>query len=584
MFSFRRSESRQTDEQLKEFARSLPKRLSGPIAIRQAGGSIEQTSLVFRDSEPFAEGGTSVLFRVHNPSLNEDRILKVRTVPLEDSTEWQHEWSTLVELSRRGNICIPKIHSVGTIEDLPVLVMSVVEGQTLRELITYWQNSPALTPSSPAAFLRFIHRLMRGVFVTMYRIGKAGEPRPIHGDLKRGNLILQCRNADGDYWKDPFSVWVLDFGEASLCERQNRGMTPRYASPEQMLANSIQDADPLTPASDQYQLGVMLNDLLDFFERRYRTKLRKSAHLITRSRANALRRLAGKLTARRPSDRCRSFRKAIVELRRCRQPSLRILLRPAFLTLILFAAFLLYSDWAKAGKINALESEVQVLKIEKSDLLQWIEDNRLGEGNGPSVDNAVDEAWSTMIRELRSHQNDIQERIDRRSVIIAGKYGSAFAEQFKAKLYERLLDLEGVDQWRVPLFGIRGNDDDGLVFSIVVDGVAVANRLPIKGLVESSDAPRTPNQWRGTDQGFPPFTVASDSLVEIRLERKGSRMLGMSTGYTIIDTISTRGGVGLFHLGELRGLEWSERLYRGGLTAPSPRLGGATLRIAFERL
>lgn len=77
----------------------------------------------------------------------------------------------------------------------------------------------------------------------------------VHRDLKPGNILV---TADGQ-------VLLLDFGIAALLEEGREGpltragtgpMTPDYASPEQLRG------EPVTTASDVYQLGILLHVLL----------------------------------------------------------------------------------------------------------------------------------------------------------------------------------------------------------------------------------------------------------------------------------------------------------------------------------
>ncbi len=76
----------------------------------------------------------------------------------------------------------------------------------------------------------------------------------VHRDLKPGNILI---TADGVPKLLDFGIAkLLDPGETSVTMAEERLMTPRYASPEQVLG------EPITAASDIYTLGLLLFKLL----------------------------------------------------------------------------------------------------------------------------------------------------------------------------------------------------------------------------------------------------------------------------------------------------------------------------------
>ncbi len=121
----------------------------------------------------------------------------------------------------------------------PWLAMPFVEGMQLREWLR-GERPPAL-------------RERLTLFATLCRaVHHAHQRLIVHRDLKPSNVMVR---ADG-------SPVLLDFGIAKLIDdteggdTQTRAMTPRYASPEQLLGL------PVTTATDVYGLGLLLYEML----------------------------------------------------------------------------------------------------------------------------------------------------------------------------------------------------------------------------------------------------------------------------------------------------------------------------------
>jgi Protein kinase domain len=151
---------------------------------------------------------------------------------------------------------IARLFDAGTTEDgMPYFVMEYVEGQTIDS----WCNERKLNVTERLELFRSVCSALQ----------YAHQKLVVHLDLKPGNILV---NSEG-------IVKLLDFGIARLLQPHGeegvtaytmtllQGMTPEYASPEQVQGM------PISTASDVYSLGVVLYELLTG-HRPYRMKSR----------------------------------------------------------------------------------------------------------------------------------------------------------------------------------------------------------------------------------------------------------------------------------------------------------------------
>ncbi len=126
---------------------------------------------------------------------------------------------------------------------LPYLVMEYVDGMPLDEYCDHNHLS--------------VRQRIKLVITVCDAVQYAHNNMIIHRDLKPANILVNCSG----------NVKILDFGIAKLLEEGLKSgpaitqatqslMTPNYASPEQMLGQTI------TTATDTYSLGVILYKLL----------------------------------------------------------------------------------------------------------------------------------------------------------------------------------------------------------------------------------------------------------------------------------------------------------------------------------
>jgi serine/threonine protein kinase len=207
----------------------------------------------YRIGEKLGKGGMGEVYRATNLRLEQTVAVKVMNPRLLDNEQarqrFLQEARTAVKVQHPNAVSVTDF---GETEDgLVYLVMEFLEGSSLRQIIN------AEAPLDPARAVSLMLQVSAA-------LGAAHDAGVIHRDLKPPNIFLEQR-------KDaPASVRLLDFGIAKLLESAETDEdalhfvtgggtllgTPRYMSPEQC------DAEPLTPASDIYSLGVMLYEML----------------------------------------------------------------------------------------------------------------------------------------------------------------------------------------------------------------------------------------------------------------------------------------------------------------------------------
>lgn len=189
--------------------------------------------------------GTVVLARPSDDPVSAPVAIKLLHRDVTDDTalrRFEREGVILAALRHRH---IARHLDQGTaLDGRPYLVMEVVDGLP----ITAYADRHRLTVDDR---LRLLRDACRGV-------GHAHRNHVVHRDLKPSNVLV-----DGDA-----TVKVLDFGiarwldghapdgGAPLTRTEQRVLTPRYASPEQIRG------DVVGPASDVFALGLLLFELL----------------------------------------------------------------------------------------------------------------------------------------------------------------------------------------------------------------------------------------------------------------------------------------------------------------------------------
>ena len=187
-----------------------------------------------------AAGGMGRVYRARRAdgSLDRDVAIKVSAssgLSEELRSRFAQEQNVLAGLNH-PNICQLYDAQVSA-EGWPYLVMEFIDGESIVE---YCHNN--------SLSLRQRLRLLVDV---VDAVAYAHAQLVVHRDIKPANVMV---NTNGE-------VKLLDFGIAKLLESeaaltQSTPLTPRYASPEQLLGQ------PITVASDISQLGLLIYEVL----------------------------------------------------------------------------------------------------------------------------------------------------------------------------------------------------------------------------------------------------------------------------------------------------------------------------------
>ena len=194
----------------------------------------------YRVATKIATGGTSTVYRGLDTRLDRPVALKVMDSRYAGDqqflTRFQLEARTVARLKDPGLVAV---YDQGLDARHPFLVMELVEGGTLRELLT--ERGP-MPPHAVAAVLRPV----LGGLAAAHRAGL------VHRDVKPENVLIS----------DEGEVKIVDFGlvravaAAGITSTSVILGTAAYLSPEQ-----VRDGDA-SPRSDVYATGIVTYELL----------------------------------------------------------------------------------------------------------------------------------------------------------------------------------------------------------------------------------------------------------------------------------------------------------------------------------
>ena len=188
------------------------------------------------------EGGMGAVYEAERPGLGKRVALKLArsaSLSTESARRFEQEKRILARLQHPN---ITQLHDAGvTAEGVPYFAMEIVQGDTIVAYARVHQLS--------------VRERLELFLDVCAAVQLAHSQLVIHRDIKPSNVLV---TADGH-------VKLLDFGVAKLLEEANapritrtegRIYTPGYAAPEQLRS------EPITTATDVYQLGALLYEVL----------------------------------------------------------------------------------------------------------------------------------------------------------------------------------------------------------------------------------------------------------------------------------------------------------------------------------
>ena len=202
---------------------------------------------------PLGRGGMGEVYSARDSRLNRVVALKVvRDVAALDPEARERFEREARAVAALNHPHIVTIHSIETVEGVPLLTMELVEGRALSEVIP--KNGLPLAD------------VMKIAIAVADAVAAAHQKGITHRDLKPGNIMLGEREHDG-------RIKVLDFGLAKLADTSAGNSvattmpappttgegrilgTVAYMSPEQA------EGKPVDSRSDLFSLGVMVYEM-----------------------------------------------------------------------------------------------------------------------------------------------------------------------------------------------------------------------------------------------------------------------------------------------------------------------------------
>src|SRR5215510_5494844 len=201
----------------------------------------------YRILSKLGEGGMGTVFRAHDQRL--DRAVALKAVPAiqSDPALRQRSWQEARAAARVSHPNACRLYDILEENDQLFLVMELIEGESLACRL---KRGPLSIQEAAQAILNILSALE-----AFHRAGI------VHRDLKPSNIVLSPQGTkvlDFGLAKET-SLKMLDLEGTTLVGGTSAGTflgTPRYASPEQFLGESVDER------SDVFSLGAVFFEML----------------------------------------------------------------------------------------------------------------------------------------------------------------------------------------------------------------------------------------------------------------------------------------------------------------------------------
>lgn len=195
----------------------------------------------YRIVEQIGMGGMATVYKAYDAST--DRYVALKTLPQQYSQDPQFLERFRREaraIARLEHLHILPVHAYGEEDGIAYLVMRYLPAGTLADRIRQNGRLP----------LEETARLLNQIASALDHAHANGV---LHRDVKPGNVLI---DRDGNAYLTDFGIARIVEGTLDLTGDAVLG-TPQYMSPEQ-----CRGAKDLTPATDQYSLGVVLYEMV----------------------------------------------------------------------------------------------------------------------------------------------------------------------------------------------------------------------------------------------------------------------------------------------------------------------------------